>query len=102
MTSKWISELMSCVSYDTTEQYTKAMNVLERVDAILRLAKSHTDSEILYDMIEKETFTSDDTIKFDVSEIQNSLKSMTGVSSVVPVTEQEAERIFKETKGDES
>lgn len=97
MTSKWINEVLTCVSYDTEDQYIKVSNILERIDAILRLSKSHTDSEILYDMIEKELFDKEATVKINASELGKA-KRMTGTSAVTPITEQEAEKLFSEAK----
>ncbi len=100
MTSKWINEVLSCVSYDTDEQYTKVTNILDRIDAMLRLAKNHTDSEILYEMIEKETFNSEDTIKFNVEELKRSSGTSRIATGISPVEEMWVEDNYGKFEGD--
>ena len=54
MTSKWIEEVLSYVSYDTEQQHIEVSNVLQRIDALLKRAMVNVDSEMLYEEILKE------------------------------------------------
>jgi hypothetical protein len=99
MTSKWIEEAMSKypTGNDVYWDSNGMLEILERINDLLLLAGSLTTIDKLAQMIEKETFDSEATVKINVTELgERERKTITGISSVIPITDAEAERIFRE------
>ena len=94
MKSKWIEDLektpavmdMSPASWDTY-----ILPVLIRIDNLLRRAVVNPISGTLLDSIEHEIWDWNKTLKS-----AETGRIVTGVSSVVPITDEEAERMFAE------
>ena len=94
MTSKWITDFWSLDPENKRDgDFTRKEReeILLRIDKLLRLAKAGTDDERLLNLIWEE-------IKED-NFVTKPVKAVRGVSSVVPVTEEEAERIMDEIEG---
>lgn len=84
MTSRWIEELEDV--YCDGGEWDDMLSILERIDSLLKLAGATVVNDQLYVLIKEETQGEDEI----------PVKRLTGVSSVVPVTDAEAERIFRE------
>lgn len=92
MTSKWIKEIEespAVLDMSPASWYEYVEPVLLRIDKLLRLAMAGTDNSSLADRIWKEVQQEGET-----KPVRITAKRMTGVSAVIPISDEEAEKIF--------
>lgn len=98
MSSKWIEEVYEI--WKNSDGFAEIEEVLVKVDDLLKKAQAGTDDDNLFSdiMLMREELASNVKSTKQGKIVSVDGRIATGVSAVIPVTDEEAERIFNEVE----